>query len=232
MQPYTSDEKAFIKMISAEAVETKQFFQLLVSENFFKKDWRPFMLVDSNNQQVILFFSQGQKYKEFPRFVNLVALVEDLAADRLIARVPVDQGNYFVGEFHDATEEQNDSGNKRYISQSTGRYIDFSDIHILRDRSGRIIARLEPVIFDDYDHFERFSKAFSGIVYPRESLKDLVNNKFRSVDQRRHRHTISAAWIAILLSLLFSSFSIYTSSEIEYVPAEMDCLCLPKLRNE
>jgi len=46
--------------------------------------------------------------------------------------------------------------------------------------------------------------AFSGVVYPRETLIDLVENQFRSVAQRRHRQTMGAAWTAMALSLLIS----------------------------
>lgn len=158
--------------------------------------------------------------------------MEDLAADRLIVRVPMDQGTYFVGEFHDAKEEKNDSGNTRYTSQSTGRYIEVPDMHVLRNRSGSIIAYLDIVVFDDHDHFERFSKAFSGIVYPREALRDLVKNKFRSVEQRRHRHTMFAAWFAILLSLIFSSFSLYSSCKNECFEARDNWLFLQKSKKE
>lgn len=224
MPSYTSDEKDFLKMIATKAVEPNQFFQLLVSENFFKRDFRPFMLIDSQNDCVLLFFSKGEKHKEFPRFVNFVALMEDLLADRLIVRVPMDQGTYFIGEFHDAQETKNDSGNTCYTSQSTGRYIEFPDVHILRDSSGATIAHLEIVKLDTKDHFERFSSAFSGMVYPREALKDLVKNKFRPVDQRRHRHAMIAAWTAIIVSLVFSSISICLSFDNRCFEAERDLL--------
>lgn len=209
MRSYTSDEKKFLRMIAHKTINTEQFFQLLASEHFFKKDYRPFMLVNGDKKQVILFFGHGEKHRQFPRFLSLVALMEDLVEDRLIVRVPVEQGNYFTGEFYDAKEEEIENGNKRYTSKSTGRYIETPNIHELYDNSGNLIERLDGVIFDDPDHYERFSKAFSGIVYPREALKDLVENKFLSVEQRRHRHTMIAAWTAITISLLFSLLSLF-----------------------
>jgi hypothetical protein len=178
------------------------------------------MLIDSQNRCVLLFFSRGEKHKEFPRLVNFVALMGDLLADRLIVRVPMHQGIYFVGEFHDAKETKNDRGNTRYTSQSTGRYIEVPDLDISHDSSGATIAHLEIIKFDNEDHFERFSGAFSGMVYPREALMDLVKNKFRSVDQRRHRHAMIAAWTAIIVSLAFSSISICSSFDNRCFEAE------------
>lgn len=224
MQSYSSDEKEFLKIIATKAVEPKAFFQLLVSEEYFKKDYRPFMLVDSQEKRILFFFGEGEKHKEFPRFINFIALMEDLVADRLIVRVPMSQGTYFVGEFYDAQEVTISNGNIRYISGSTGRYIETPNIQTLHNSSGSIIASLDVVVFDDPDHFERFSRAFSGLVYPREALKELVKHKFRSVDQRRHRHTMAAAWIAILLSLILSSFSLYSNCENECFEAARDWL--------
>src|SRR6056297_1689931 len=148
-------------MIVTKAVEPKAFFQRLVSEEYFKKDYRPFMLVESPKKRIVFFFREGKKHKEFPRFINLIALMEDLVADRLIVRVPISQGTYFVGEFYDAQEEQIGDGNIRYISRSTGRYIEAPKISRLHDSSGSVIASFDVVVFDDPDHFERFSRAFS-----------------------------------------------------------------------
>lgn len=65
MQSYTSDEKDFLKMIVTKTVETKQFFQLLVSENFFKEGYRPFMLVDSPKKRVFYFLAKEKNIRNF-----------------------------------------------------------------------------------------------------------------------------------------------------------------------
>jgi len=134
MQQYTPDEKNFIRMIVDKAYATDQFFQRLASENFFKKNFRPIMLIDSASQRVILFFSEGKRFEEFHRFMNLVALMEDLEKDKLIIRLPVEQSSYFIGELFDAKEETDENEETRFVSSSTGKYLSRSDLHHLYSR--------------------------------------------------------------------------------------------------
>jgi len=211
MEAYTADEKKFITMIVDKASATDSFFQKLVSEHFFKEDFRPFMLADVSNKKAILFFSEGNRYGQFFRLMNLVALIEDLEKDRLIIRMPVLSGVYFIGALFDAREEKNANGEITYYSPSSGKYWSQKDFLYLHSRRGDTAEKLDPVIFDDEKMAERLIKAFSGLVYPRESLRDLVKNKFRSVYQRRHRQIMCATWTAIALSLIFSVLSLYVS---------------------
>jgi hypothetical protein len=155
-----------------------------------------------------LFFSKGNRYKEFFRFMNLVALIEDLEKDRLIIRLPVDQHNiYFIGSLFDAKELKIE-GEIRYVSASTGRYIISSKIDRLYDKGGDSFEDLDLVIFDDPKTFERLTRAFSGLVYPREALRNLVKNNFRSPEERRHRQNMYTAWTAITVSFILSLFSL------------------------
>lgn len=208
MISYTPDEKNFLRMIVDKATATDRQFPKLVSENFFQKNFRPFMSVDNKNKRVILFFTKGKIHEEFFRFMNLVDLMKDLENDRLIIRLPLDQPDfYFVGELYDA-EEKYENGKKRYVSESTGRYLEHEDLTRLYNREGGVVEKLDRMDFNGTEIFERLTKAFSGLVYPRETLRDLVENKFRSVDQRRHCQTMRAAWSAIILSLIFSVLSL------------------------
>lgn len=211
MSAYTEDEKRFIEMISEKAAGTDRFFQLLVSENFFKEQFNILMLVDHGNKQVVLFFNPGKKHDEFFRFMNLVALMEDLENDRLIARIPMSNGTYFIGELSDATQQVDATGIVRYTSKKTGRFIKQNDLSNLFDSTGGPTKKLDPVVFNDPLVFERLSNAFSGLVYPREALRDLVKNKFHSLTKRHHQQTMMAAWTAIFVSVVVALSSVWFS---------------------
>lgn len=206
MRSYTVSEKRLMKLIVNQGSETDSFFQLFISEYFFKQGFRPFMLVDGDKGHVLLFFSQGGRHREFPKFVAIASLMEDLVSDRLIARVPMNQGIYFVGEFFDAEQRSLECGNSRFTSKSTGRYLETPDMHKLYDRNGNLVEVLDIVKFDDPAHFRFFSTAFSGVVYPREALTWLVKNGFRSSEQIRHVQAMFTAWAAIILSFFVGLF--------------------------
>jgi len=211
MQPYTNDEKELMRVIAEKASATDSVFQKVISEHFFKREFRPFMLIDHKNQRVILFFSQSKKFEEFFRLMNLIALLEDLEEDRLIIRLPLKQDSYFIGVLHDTVEEKDENGKVTYFSPSSGKYMTQSDLCSLHSRWGEVSETLDPVSFDDPATFSRLQRAFSGLVYPREALRNLVRNEFRFLDQRRHRQIMFATWTAIALSLIFSSLSLYLS---------------------
>jgi len=212
MEPYTSDEKDLMRMIVKKTQGTKSFFQKVVSENFFNDDFRPIMLLDNQNNRALLFFSENGMHSEFNRFMNLVALMEDLEEDRLIIRLNIADGNtYFVGELWDATETKCENGETQYRSKSSGKYIRMNEWDKLHCSFGGPSEVLHPVKFDDPKTFNRLSRAFSGLVYPRETLIDLVTNKFQSVTQRRHKQTMFAAWFAIALSVVLSLASLLST---------------------
>lgn len=212
MEQYTTDEKKFIRMIVDKARSTDLFFQLLVSEHFVKNGSRPLMVNDTKNKKVILLFSEGKRHEEFYRFMNLVALIEDLEKDRLIIRLPVDpKSTYFVGELGDAREEIDDSGITGYFSPSTGKYLNTQDLSHLHSRKDGTSEIIDPVMFDDPKTADRLINAFSGIVYPRETLRILVKNDFQSVGKIRHRHAMVAAWSAIATSLILALLALIKS---------------------
>lgn len=161
---------------------------------------------------MILFCSKGKRFEELYKFFNIVALIEDLEKDRLIMRLSIGQpSGFFVGELFDMKEEVDAEGRTQYVSISTGNYLINGDWTHLYNRWGGDTEILDPIGFDDPLIYDRLSKAFSGLVYPREALKVLVKNRFQSSEERRHRHAMTAAWTAIAISLIFSSVSLVIS---------------------
>jgi len=213
MRPYSHNEKHFIRIIVEKTPSTESFFQRLLSEKYFLKDYRPFIWVDGENKKFVLFFRSGERHEAFFRFMNLVALMEDLKEDRLVVQFHLEKSqneNYFLGEFFDAYEEKGENGDVlRYVSKSTGRSIALNSLNKLCDQAGNIIEDLDPVYFDDPSLFERVTKAFSGVVYPREALIEIVKNNFLSVEQRRHRQTTKLIICGIIISVTGLILSFY-----------------------
>jgi len=195
-----------MRVIAEKASATDRLFHIFISEHFFKREFRPFILIDHEKKLVIVFCSQREKFHdEFFRFMNLVALMEDLEQDRLIIRERFKQDqSYFIGVLHDSVVEKDENGKVTYFSPSSGKYMTESDLCNLHSRWGEVSETLFPVKFDDPAIFARVQRAFSGIVYPREALRDLVKNDFLSIDQRRHRQIMTATWTAIAVTLFFS----------------------------
>jgi hypothetical protein len=218
MKQYTPEEKKLLRIIVKETPGTPDFFQKTISEKYFTRGHRPFMLVNMPKKQVIVFCSKEGYHAEFNGLMNLVAVMEDLEADRLIIRLPESTPEstnpYSIGELFDAKLETIENGRMRYISPTTGKYIYTDDLSKLLSEKDDSSEDLSFIVIEDPRVTERLANAFSGLVYPRETLIDLVKNNFRSVAQRRHRQTMCVAWAAIGFSLFVSLASgFYTLNE-------------------
>ncbi|MGY6409463.1 MAG: hypothetical protein ACXIUV_00345 [Alkalilacustris sp.] len=199
MRTYGALERDFIRMIVAKTSATDSFFQRVVSEHFFSSKFRPFLLILGRKKKVVAFFTPGKKHDEFFKLFTLVGLLEELEKDGLILRMNVRlDDDFFIGEEFAISEFVSGEGIIR--SSKTGRHLKLNDYGAIYNSRGCVAEKLDPVVFDDSEQSVRLARAFSGLVYPRESLIKLSKDNFKTVDQRRHRQAMLAAWAAIGLS--------------------------------
>lgn len=59
-------------------------------------------------------------------------------------------------------------------------------------------------IFSEY-----INRKMGSLIMPSESLRQMVKNNFKSSEEKRHRHTMIVAWIALATSILFGTWGIW-----------------------
>ncbi|MCB5199054.1 hypothetical protein LGQ03_07360 [Loktanella sp. TSTF-M6] len=215
MRSYTDDEKKFMTFITEHAVATNSNFARLASDHFFTTGSRPIMLVIDEGKRVLLLCSKGKFHDEFYKFINYVALMEELESERLIIRIPQRNSHYFVGELGDSYQRPAPNGATDFISPSTGNFIRSDNFETLQNLWSTKTEALEIIEIESEsmpDLASRLSNAFSSVVYPRETLVNLVRNKFRNFEEIRHRETMTVAIAAISVTILFSTISLILST--------------------
>lgn len=93
----------------------------------------------------------------------------------------------------------------KYKRSKIGQY------YSIESQSGKLdiiadIATRVPIYVDMGKDLEKYT---SGIFFISQTLKELVKDNFKSKEQKRHRNTMIAAWVAIALSILMGLVGLF-----------------------
>jgi hypothetical protein len=173
-------------------------------KNYFKKNNTAIFILSSAGKAYILYKNQGYYKKAIKLIVDIISLLEFLDKEGYIYCIPADINQpYFIYESSEIYVGINDddsytiSNGKLEIKGETADFYDSTHTLIL----GGICCPKELA--------DKILYYFKCIIYPTESLKDLVRNNFETLEVISYKREIKEAkisrnfaWAALIISLL------------------------------
>ena len=173
-------------------------------KNYFKKNDTAIFILSSVGKAYILYRNQDYYKKAIKLIVDIVSLLEYLDKEGYIYCIPTDINQpYFIYESSEIDVGINDddsytiSNGKLELKGEAADFYDSTHTLILRG----ICCQKE--LADKILHY------FKCIIYPTESLKDLVRNNFETLEVISYKREIKEAkisrnfaWAALIISLL------------------------------
>lgn len=173
-------------------------------KNYFKKNDTAIFILSSVGKAYILYRNQDYYKKAIKLIVDIVSLLEYLDKEGYIYCIQADiNQSYFIYDPSEISVGINDNDSytiSNGILKINGEIAEFYDSTHTLVLSGTCCQK---ELTDKIMHY------FKCIIYPTESLKDLVRNKFETLEIISYKREIKEAkisrnfaWAALIISLL------------------------------
>ncbi|MFG5858025.1 hypothetical protein LDB17_07490 [Dysgonomonas sp. Shenzhen-Wh21] len=153
---------------------------------------------DSNFSQVTIHFKKhkADTIKSWDSLCEIIFLFKKLEYNNLIGIYNNTKGEQDTAIYDRTKYEKSESGYYGTIEAElfgkVGRGYNFGTIAEFYSDISKDLARYS-----------------SSFVYVSQTLKELVKDNFKSKEQKRHRNTMIAAWVAIALSILMGLVGLF-----------------------
>jgi len=203
MREFNKREKSFIEKLVQIKPDSMTLCSRFLQEEFFTKSTGRALIIIPSKKHSLLYIKQESftnieiARKTISEFLEILMLLSYLKDNRYITSIPVSQISalYAMHSEFDASIKQN--GDVINLNED-GMHVLFSKIDEIRNVENEVV--LKGLSLNDYYDF--INEIVSSIILPTEDLIELVKNKFKSKEDRKHSQSMRIAWSGIVIAII------------------------------
>lgn len=211
MRKFSPFEKEIIKLISEIESESIESFSRFLQHQYFTSERKQALIIKHDTKDVLfymapeVFKSETKRAQEIKNFWSLISLIQYLIEQRYISNIPI-KGRTGLDLMYEEFDSSTISKGSKLILNSKGDYLITSKPDQICDSTGKV--KLIGILWNDL--YANISENLLGIIFPSEGIKYLVENKFKSEEDKRYYTQLRLTWIGIILSSILGGYSIFS----------------------
>jgi hypothetical protein len=211
MRKFSPFEKDVIKLVAEIKLDSNETFSRFLQHKYFTSERKQALLIKHDTQDVLfymspeVFNSESKRAQELKNFWTLISLIQYLIEQRYISNIPI-QGKTGLDYMYEEFDSTAVSKGNKLILNSNGDYLITSKPDEICDSTGKL--KLKGILWNDL--YSSISENLLGIIFPSEGVKYLVENEFKSEEDKRYNIQLRLTWLGIFLSGLLGGYSIFS----------------------